>query len=42
MKLTVALLFLWFTVVACRAQQQLADLTATPNRLTVSNTARTQ
>jgi hypothetical protein len=41
MKLTAALLLLWLTTVDCRAQQQLADLTATPNRPTVTNTAET-
>ncbi len=41
MKLTAALLLLWLTTVDCRAQQPLADLTATPNRPTVTNTAET-
>jgi hypothetical protein len=41
MKLTAVLLLLWLTTVDCRAQQQLADLTATPNRPTVTNTAET-
>ena len=41
MKLTAALLLLWLTTVDCRAQQQLADLIATPNRPTVTNTAET-
>ena len=41
MKLAAALLFLWFTVLECVAQQQPADLTATPNRPTVTNTAET-
>jgi hypothetical protein len=40
MKLTAALLLLWLTTVDCRAQQ-LVDLTATPNRPTVTNTAET-
>lgn len=40
MKLTAVLLFLCLTAVDCRAQQ-LADLTATPNRPTVTNTAET-
>ena len=41
MKLMGALLLLWLTTVVCLAQQQLADLTATPNRPTVTNTAET-
>jgi hypothetical protein len=41
MKLTAAVLLLWLTTVGCRAQQQLAKLTATPNRPTVTNTAET-
>ncbi len=41
MKLTAALLLLWLTTVDCRAQQQVAKLTATPNRPTVTNTAET-
>jgi hypothetical protein len=41
MKLTAVLLLMWFSTVGCRAQQQLADLTATPNRPTVTNTAVT-
>jgi hypothetical protein len=41
MKVTAALLLLWLTAVDCRAQQQLVDLTATPNRPTVTNTAET-
>jgi hypothetical protein len=41
MKLTAALLLLWLTAIDCRAQQQPVDLTATPNRPTVTNTAET-
>ena len=41
MKLTAALLALWLTAVDCPAQQQPVDLTATPNRPTVTNTAET-
>ena len=41
MKLTAALLLLWLTTLDCRAQQQPADLIATPNRPTVTNTAET-
>ena len=41
MKLTAALLLLWLTAVDCRAQQQQVELTATPNRPTVTNTAET-
>jgi hypothetical protein len=39
MKVTASLLLLWLTTVDGRAQQPLADLTATPNRPTVTNTA---
>jgi hypothetical protein len=39
MKLTAAILLLSLTVVDCSAQQRLVDLTATPNRPTVTNTA---
>ena len=39
MKVTAVLLLLWLTTIDCRAQQLLADLTATPNRPTVTNTA---
>ena len=41
MKLTAALLVLWLTAVDCCPQQQPVDLTATPNRPTVTNTAET-
>ncbi len=41
MKLTAALLLLWLTAVHCHAQQQPVELTATPNRPTVTNTAET-
>jgi hypothetical protein len=41
MKLTAALLLFWLATVDCRAQQQIADLVATPNRPTVTNTAET-
>src|SRR5689334_13378986 len=41
MKLTAALLLAWLTAAACAAQQQRVDLTATPNRPTVTNTAET-
>ena len=41
MKLTAALLVLWLTAVDCPAQQQPVELTATPNRPTVTNTAET-
>ncbi len=41
MKVTAVLLLLWLMTVDCRAQRLLADLTATPNRPTVTNTAET-
>jgi len=41
MKLAAALLLLWLTAVECRAQQPPLELTATPNRPTVTNTAET-
>lgn len=41
MKLTSALVLLWSAATACLAQQPLIDLTATPNRPTVTNTAET-
>jgi hypothetical protein len=41
MKLTAALLLLWLAKLDCSAQQQLADMIATPNRPTVTNTAET-
>ena len=41
MKLAAALLVLWLTAVDCPAQRQPVDLTATPNRPTVTNTAET-
>ncbi|HXZ79470.1 MAG TPA: hypothetical protein VEG30_06030 [Terriglobales bacterium] len=41
MKLTTALLLLCLTAVDCRGQQPAVDLTATPNRPTVTNTAET-
>jgi hypothetical protein len=41
MKLAAALLLLWLTKLDCPAQQQLADMIATPNRPTVTNTADT-
>lgn len=41
MKLMAALLLLWLTAADCRAQQSRVDLTAIPNRPTVTNTAET-
>ena len=41
MKLTAVLMLVWLTAVDCRAQQHQVDLTATPNRPTVTNTAET-